>query len=268
MTLIVGIKCTEGVVVGSDGAATLGNATGTRTVIQPANKLHILQGRIIMGVSGQVGLSQLYCDRVESLWKDKKLGIGVTLPQVQRELCRAIQQDAIPAIQRAKESIPFLGQGGAFALASTKSLVTLPVGGSTGRPELIQCEHDGQAEAATEDLPYVAIGSGQPIADPHLALLRRVFWPDKLPNVADGIFAVMWTLLHAIQVNPGGFAEPIQLAVLERSKGRELRGRELSRQAVAEHRQHVKDAEEHLRSFSDSLHDNSVPPPDAPAPTA
>ena len=119
MTLIVGIKCTEGVVVGSDGAATLGNATGTRTVIQPANKLHILQGRIIMGVSGQVGLSQLYCDRVESLWKDKKLGIGVTLPQVQRELCRAIQQDAIPAIQRAKESIPFLGQGGAFALAST-----------------------------------------------------------------------------------------------------------------------------------------------------
>ena len=252
--------------VGADGAATLGNETGTRTVIQPANKLHILQDRIIFGVSGQVGLGQLYCDRIESLWKDKKLGIAVTLPQVQRELCGALEQDAIPAINRAAASIPFLGQGGAFALASTKSLVALPVGGLTGRPELIQCGHDGQAEVATDDLPYVAIGSGQLIADPHLALLRRVFWPDKLPNVADGIFAVMWTLLHAIQVNPGGVAEPIQLAVLERSKGKELRAKKFSRQTVAEHRQHVKDVEEHLRSFSDS-HDKSVPPPAAPEPT-
>ena len=265
MTLIVGIKCTEGIVVGADGAATLGNATGTRTVIQPVNKLHILQDRIVMGVSGQVGLGQLYCDRVEGLWRDNELGTKVTLSEVQRKLCGAIQQDAIPAIGRAAASIPFLGQGGAFALASTKSLVALPVGGPTGRSELIQCDHDGQAEAATDDLPYVAIGSGQTIADPHLALLRRVFWPDKLPNVADGIFAVMWTLLHAIQVNPGGVAEPIQLAVLERSKGKELRARELSKQSVEEHRQHVKDAEEHLRSFSDSQHDSSVPLPDLPA---
>ena len=97
-----------------------------------------------------------------------------------------------------------------------------------------------------------------------LALLRRVFWPDKLPNIADGIFAAMWTLLHAIQVNPGGVAEPIQMAVLEKSKGNELRAHELSGQLVAEHRQHVKEAEEHLRSFSDSQHTSSTQPPDAP----
>ena len=85
-----------------------------------------------MGVSGQVGLGQLYCDRVEGLWRDNELGIKVTLSEVQRKLCGAIQQDAIPAIERAAASIPFLGQGGAFALASTKSLVALPVGGPTG----------------------------------------------------------------------------------------------------------------------------------------
>ena len=140
-----------------------------------------------MGVSGQVGLGQLYCDRVEGLWRDNELGLKVTLSEVQRKLCGAIQQDAIPAIERAAASIPFLGQGGAFVLASTKSLVALPVGGPTGRSELIQCEHDGQAEAAT-DVPYVAIGSGQTIADPHLALLHRVFWPDKLPNVCRRYF--------------------------------------------------------------------------------
>ena len=267
MTLIVGIKCTDGIVVGADGAATLGNATGTRTVIQPVNKLHILQDRIIMGVSGPVGLGQLYCARVESLWKDKKLGISLTLPEVQKELCEAIQKDAMPALATAQASIPFLGQLGAFSLASTVSLVALPVGGLTGKPELIQCAYNGQAEAATNDLPYIAIGSGQPIADPHLALLRRVFWPDKLPNIADGIFAAMWTLLHAIQVNTGGVAEPIQMAVLEKSKGNELRAHELSGQLVAEHRQHVKEAEEHLQSFSDSQHTGSTQPPDAPGST-
>ena len=116
MTLIVGIKCTEGIVVGADGAATLGNATGTRTVIQPVNKLHILQDRIIMGVSGQVGLGQLYCDRVEGLWRDNELGIKVTLSEVQRKLCGAIQQDAIPAIGRAAASIPLPGTGRCFCI--------------------------------------------------------------------------------------------------------------------------------------------------------
>ena len=267
MTLIVGIKCTDGIVVGADGAATLGTATGSPTVIQPANKLHILQNRIIVGVAGQVGLGQLYRDQIESLWKDRKLGPGITLPQVQRRLCEAIQRDAKPALERAASSVPFMGPNGAFILAATTTLVAMPVGGPTGRPELIQCAYDGQAEAATEDLPYVAIGSGQPIADPHLALLRRVFWPDKLPNVADGIFAVMWTLLHSIQVNPGGVTEPIQLVVLERSQEQGLTARELPMAAVAEHRQHVKAAEEHLRSFRDSQDDNPVPLPDAPVST-
>ena len=251
--------------VGADGAATLGSAASPPTVIQPLNKLDILQNHIIMGVSGQVGLAQLYRDRIESLWKANELGIGVTLPDVQRKVCDAIQKDAVPALQRAAASAPFMGPAGAFEFASTKSVIALPVGGPTGYPELVQCEHSGQTEAATDDLPYVAVGSGQQIADPHLAFLRHVFWPDKLPNVADGIFAVMWTLLHAIRVNPGGVAEPIQLATLERRKGKELRAEKLSEQAVAEHRQHVTDAEKYLRSFGDAQ-DGVGPPSDIPIP--
>ena len=218
-----------------------------------------------MGVAGQVGLGQLYCDRVEKLWKDNKLGRGLTLPQVQRELWHAIAQDANFALQTASLSAPLLGQAAA-TLAGTQSLIALPVGGTTGRPELIQCQLNGQPEAATDDLPYVCIGSGQAIADPHMAFLRRVFWENKLPNVADGIFAVMWTLIHAIQVNTGGVAEPIQLAVLERSGGKELRAKELSQDDLAEHRQHVREAEEYLRSFGDVQGDDAVPPPEAPAP--
>ena len=151
MTLIVGIKCSDGVVIGADGAATLGPTIGQPTVIQPVTKLQVLQGRIIMGVSGQVGLSQLYCDRVDSLWKEKKLGYSISLPGVQRSLHQAIVQDAQPAIAGATASVPLMGNN-ALAIAMTQSLIAIPVGGPSGSPELIQCNHLGMAEAATNDL--------------------------------------------------------------------------------------------------------------------
>ena len=50
------------------------------------------------------------------------------------------------------------------------------------------------------------MGSGQPITDPFLALMRSIFWGDGLPTVQDGTFAVTWALEHAIEVNPGGSA--------------------------------------------------------------
>ena len=265
MTLIIGIKCSDGVVMGADSAATLGTATGLSTVIQHINKLHILQGHMVMGVSGQVGLAQLYLDQIDGLWKNKKLGINVDLPQVQREIRNAIYQDALPAMQAAQVSAPLLGPDRAFILANTASLIALPVGGPTGRPELVQFNHIGQAEAATSDLPYVAIGSGQQIADPFLAFLRRVFWPKTLPDLINGILAVTWTLIHVIDVNPGGVSEPIQLAVLEKSKGKELRARELTYQDIEEHRQDANDAEEYLKGFREGQHVEPSTPPNAPA---
>lgn len=264
MTLIVGIKCSDGIVMGADGAATLGSTTGPRTVIQHTSKLHILQGRMIMGVSGQLGLAQLYVDRVDELWRGKKLGINVALPQTQREIRDAIYQDAAPAMKSAGESVPFLGTSIASGLVNTSSLIALPIGGTTGRPELVQCNHVGQAEAATDDLPYVAIGSGELIADPFLAFLRRVFWPDRLPDLGDGILAVTWTLLHVIDLNPGGVSEPIQLAVLAKSRRRELQPRELPPNDIEEHRQQVKDAERHLGEFMSTGQVEPPTPPNLP----
>ena len=264
MTLIVGIKCSDGVVIWADGAATLGNVLAEATVIQPVNKLQVIQSRMIMGVSGQVGLSQLYCDRVESLWKDNKLGRSVSLPDVQRLLYESIRQDAHLAIAGANACVPLMGPNAAV-LALTHSLIAIPVGGLNGRPELIQCNHIGMAEAATDDLPYVAIGSGQGLADPFLAFLRRIFWPNNTTmKLSDGVFAIVWTLQHAISVTPGGVSEPIQIAVLER-KGNELASRILSPEELQEHRQNVLEAERFLTSFRKTPHiTNESPLPSPP----
>ena len=63
MTLILGVKCSNGVVVGADGAATLGSLT-LQTVMQPTSKLAVIAGKVILGVSGPIGLGQLYEDRL------------------------------------------------------------------------------------------------------------------------------------------------------------------------------------------------------------
>ena len=133
MTLIVGIKCSDGVVLGADGAATLGNILGETTVTQHVTKLQIIQDRIIMGVSGQVGLSQLYCDRVEGLWRDNKLGRSTGLPDVQRLVYGAIYQDAQIAIAGAAASVPLIGNVNAATLVLTNSLIAIPRSRSAGR---------------------------------------------------------------------------------------------------------------------------------------
>ena len=65
MTLILGIRCTDGIVLGADGSATLG-ALGTYTARQQSvKKLRIVRDKIVFGLSGPVGLGQLLCAGVE-----------------------------------------------------------------------------------------------------------------------------------------------------------------------------------------------------------
>jgi 20S proteasome alpha/beta subunit len=71
MTLIVGILCKEGVVVGADGAASLG-VLGQMTAMQPVKKLSLLHNCMIVGVSGSVGLSQRISGIFSKAFEDKK----------------------------------------------------------------------------------------------------------------------------------------------------------------------------------------------------
>ncbi|HUK16219.1 MAG TPA: hypothetical protein VLW65_07375, partial [Bryobacteraceae bacterium] len=121
--------------------------------------------------------------------------------------------------------------------------------------------------AATESLPFVAVGSGQSIADPFLAFLRRIFWPAQLPALADGILATYWTLQHAILSTPGGVADPMQIMVLEKVNN-DWRARELGVAELTEHQRAVSAAEGALRNFRASFQDpNTVKPADeAPSP--
>jgi len=46
-----------------------------------------------------------------------------------------------------------------------------------------------QPECKTTDCWYASMGSGQSLADPYLALMRRSVWQDGQPNIEEATFA-------------------------------------------------------------------------------
>jgi len=102
------------------------------------------------------------------------------------------------------------------------------------------------AEEADASLPFLSIGSGQPVADPFLAFIRRIFWPDQSPSLDDGILAVLWTIMHAIHAMPGGVAGPVQVVVLRKDEDG-WKSRELSDSELGEHRQMIATMEDEMR---------------------
>ncbi|MFG1691140.1 hypothetical protein ACGF5M_03110 [Gemmatimonadota bacterium] len=158
-----------------------------------------------------------------------------------RTLREHIWEDIEPAFKQAQAAGPVLGQH-ALSSAVCQSLYALLAG---GEPELIQLDQQCGPEKATADLPFVSVGSGAPDADPFLAFLRRVFWSDRLPTLAEGKLAAIWAIYHVIQVSPGGVADPMQMMVLTAEGVREIPDSE-----VGEHREWADEAEAHLAKYS------------------
>jgi len=253
MTLIIGFKCSDGLVVGADSGATMGNyVSGLRTVMQPMTKLGVVGGKAIVGVSGPVGLGQLYVDCVDRIHNDFR---NLDAPAVCRMLREEFRKDAEIALHMAAMATRVLGSQAQVG-AVTTILVALT---AKNEPHLIQFDCECCPEMATNDLPFVSIGSGQIIADPFLAFLRRIFWKERLPSVSEGTFAIVWTLEHAIATAPGGIAPPITLGVLT-MEGTQPKARLLSKDELLEHRQVIGQAEDHVREFKQEQRPRATEP--------
>jgi hypothetical protein len=99
------------------------------------------------------------------------------------------------------------------------------------------------------------MGSGQPITDPFLGLMRKVFWnDDTLPNVAEATWITYWTLSHAIDLNAGGIQGPVAIATLRKSGDSSPIATLLEEEELQEHRDNVRDVELYLRKYRDETH--------------
>ena len=249
MTAIVGVLCRDGLVIGTDSAATF-TAGSMRTIEQPVEKLTIVGGLVIVAGTGQIGMGQRFKHIVGCAFDEKLFKGGGHQIEIGKELCkRGIADFSSTSAQK-----------GAYA-----ALVGFPLNNA---PHL--CEFaagDFQPEFKDEKMWYCSMGSGQPITDPFLALMREIFWANDRPTVQDATFAVTWALDHAVAVNPGGINAPVRIAVMERVNGK-YAARILDDNDLQEHRQNIDQAKERLRSFPATQAPNAADTPDVPKPPA
>ena len=97
------------------------------------------------------------------------------------------------------------------------------------------------------------MGSGQPIADPFLGFIRRVFWGSEPPTVREGIFGAVWALNHTIELTPGQVGGAPQLAILEKESGK-WKARKLSDEELGEPQEQYSAVEEYLGDYRKKLH--------------
>jgi 20S proteasome alpha/beta subunit len=252
VTVLVGVRCRDGVVIGSDSAAT-SSGGGPGIIEQPTRKIDIVDNALILAGTGALGLGQRFCAQLETLHRAS--GEKTYRERAPVEVGKMMAAHAVNDF--ASTGAKAGGYGALVAFKSRKEFHLCEFGSADMQPEL------------KTDIWYASMGSGQAIADPFLALMRRVFWSQGLPTLADGIFAAVWTLLHTIEVNPGGINGPARIAVLtwdpdkvgEKSVARMLTDEELD-----EHKQSVADAEKHLAGFRDVVGGEVGDAPDVPTP--
>lgn len=248
MTLIVAIRCEAGVVVAADSTATFG-AMGQTTIAQSTErKIEVVEGRALLGVSGAVGLAQRFRGELAGALLDNKTSqwikgsdpweVGVKL----RELFgKHINQE----MQTAAIARNAIGQG---AMSSALSASVVAIVTKAG-PTLIQFDQQGAPEEATEQLPFVCIGSGQPNADPFLAFVKEALWtPGKLPALEMGIVTALWTLRQTISVATGGIGGAIHVFTLT-GDGTKYVAREVPGQELEEHSQAIDATQTAIRDF-------------------
>ena len=248
MTVVVGLLCENGVALGADGAATLATTGGSPTARTPTRKLEVIGDRLVLGFSGDVGFGQRVRWVVERLWDQgalRDMQVPDALACLQQEIFRCVSGEFDITSKIGSVVGPVVR-----SRVVSESLIAVPL---MGKQTLLLLEHSVYPTVLSRDLPFVAIGSGKAIADPFLAFLRRIFWKDDLPTIAEGVFAVVWTLQHTIKTSPGGIADPWQVVTLERDEDGEWRGREHDSAEMQESEEMVGRAETYLRAFADGI---------------
>jgi hypothetical protein len=233
MTVLVGLLCKDGVVIGADSSATFGPHQSRPTIEQSCQKVFVVQNRFIIAGTGQVGAGQRFTAAVESAWTKNEFK-NLNIPTDYGKIFSMIGIKDFASTEMQK---------GCFG-----GLVAFPTKREANLCELAVA--DFQPELKTAKMWFASMGSGQPITDPFLGMLRRVFYPNGgQPTVKEGLFLATWALEHAIELNPGGINGPPQLARLTLNGKGEPDAHLCSEDELAEHKDSAKAAEKHLAGF-------------------
>ena len=158
MTLIIGIRCTDGVVVGADGAMTFGydsmNATIMQTYRQKINTINHKHIKALVAGSGEIGLAQRF-DNIVSNHTWNSGSIKKPTIETGTVICNLAIKDFAKTQQNYEQGYGFCAL-----------MAMLHVKGSDTSFELIEFYlRNLRPEVKLGDNWYVSIGSGKNIAE-------------------------------------------------------------------------------------------------------
>ncbi len=241
----MGVRCSDGVVIGADTAISYGPVPGQMTLeLHQGFKLSILSKQIIVASTGEVGLAQRFCRVVENRFGDVRSAQKVDAIAAATEVAH-LARNEFDRTRAPWERQWGLGALLAMPLQNQPRLVTFD--GVNFRPELVG-ERDGER---FKTLPIVTMGSGQSQADPFLAHAHRVlFGENHFPTVAEASLLVAWTIDHVIRHSPGGVGGKLDIATLRKGSDGQWAA---SMWAEDEARQAVADIERHIGDYPKAL---------------
>lgn len=234
MTLIVGILCSDGAVIGADSAST--SAAGNQKVMEygPVRKIHAIQNTALAACTGSVGMSQRYKAVLDSVFNDPNHS-----RKTSNDIAKNISRRTIEDAQQTYQQQITIGSITAFVNENKGKKI-----------HLVEFEYGSfQPEFKKIETPFVCMGNGQLYADPFLAFLAKVYWRDGLPTVAEGIFYTTWVIQHVIRVNTGGINAPIRISTisLDESKNVQINEYDELEGSLEEGKSTVAKVEEQMR---------------------
>lgn len=241
MTVIVGVLCKDGIVIGSDSSATSTAPSGGNfsipTVEQKTKKVDIIHDFIVFGGTGSVGLGQRFKEVVKTYFS-VEANLKKSPITISQEIYIKTRDDF------AKTNIGInqkkFGAVMGFSINSETYLLEYPV-------------DDFQPEFKSNHYWYVSMGSGQLIADPFLGFVRKVFWNDEQPTLNTGIFGTLWVLEHAIDVNPGGIGAPPQICVLKKDENNDFKSYIIEDIELQEHIENLKSFQQYIKDYKNQF---------------
>jgi hypothetical protein len=233
VTVLVGVPCSDGVVIGADSIATSSMGQFPLIHLEADPKIKIFNNAVIVATTGAVGYTQRLHHHIEAA-----INGAVFTNFTAREATANIPYRFIPDLQATKA--PTWGQEGlrfgALIAAAARDGPFLAEFGTT----------DFQPELKTGKIFFVSMGSGQMLADPFLAFVCRVLWREEMPDVNSGKFGVYWVLAHTIKLAPGRVGHPICLATLRQKDGAWVAEEQDTQEAA----QYIDELEKYIGNFA------------------
>jgi len=232
MSLIVGIRCNDGVAL---GAVELSSAPAHTQPPAQGVTFEISRDVVLAG-SGRLGLGQRFAQVVSAVRADSRFNDWEPL-----RAARAICAEAVEDLQTTR-SLP--GQFAALvAFASAEGAQLCEFAAADLQPEL-----------KTPARPFACLGSWCAAGESFLRFVFSTLLAERPPVLAEAVFAVTWTLIAAGGIDSNTSPVLLRLAVLERESPEvSWTARRLTDEEVADQLGRVRAAGKHLAEFRERL---------------